>query len=206
MPQLGVNIDHVATVRQARRGTLPDPVEAAVIAEQAGCDSIVCHLREDRRHIQDGDLRRLKETVRAPLNLEMSVAEDVVAQAVAVRSRQGTLVPERRAELTTEGGLDLLRHGDRVAEVTRTLSAAGIAVSVFVDPDRAQLTRAKELGVPIVELHTGRYAEAGGSRELLDELRAAAEYAHALGLRVNAGHGLEYANVAAGAGGPDNGE
>lgn len=202
MPQLGVNIDHVATVRQARRGALPDPVEAAVIAEQAGADSIVCHLREDRRHIQDDDLRRLKETVRTRLNLEMSVASEIVDIARRLQPQQATLVPERRAELTTEGGLDLLRHGARVSEVAHTLSAAGIEVSVFVDPDRAQLTRAKELGVAMVELHAGRYAEAHEPQQAqrrLDELRAAAECAHALGLRVNAGHGLDYANVDAAA-------
>lgn len=200
MPRLGVNIDHVATVRQARRGQLPDPIEAARIAERFGCDSIVCHLREDRRHIQDADLVRLKACVTTRLNLEMSVAPEIVAQAVAVKPHQVTLVPERRVELTTEGGLDLLRHGARVRDVAAACRSAGIELSVFIDPQERQIQEAQVLGVGIVELHTGRYAEAapGAARErVLEELRQAVEVARAAGLRVNAGHGLDYSNVEA---------
>ena len=199
MPLLGVNIDHVATVRQARRGLLPDPVEAALIAERSGCDSIVCHLREDRRHMQEDDLARLTAGVRTRLNLEMSVAPEIVALALRCRPQQATLVPERREELTTEGGLDLRRHGARVGEVVRALTAAGIEVSVFIDPTAESVELAQGLGVGLVELHTGRFAGAAAPAATeagLEELRAAAERAHACQLRVNAGHGLDYANVA----------
>jgi len=199
-PQLGVNIDHVATLRQARRGYLPDPVEAALIAESAGADSIVCHLREDRRHIQDADVRALKTRIRTRLNLEMSLAPEIVEQAIQITPHQATLVPERRAELTTEGGLDLLAHGARVRETLRCLTDAGIAVSVFIDPERAQIAQAQALGVAIVELHTGRYAEAttpAAAQRELRHLETAARYAHELGLRVNAGHGLDYTTTEA---------
>lgn len=198
MPQLGVNVDHIATVRQARRGALPDPVEAALIAESAGADSIVCHLREDRRHIQDRDVWALKEHIRTRLNLEMSIAPEIVEVAAQVRPWQATLVPERRAELTTEGGLDVVRLGAQVAHAAQRLSAAGIAVSVFIDPESRQIAAAHKLGLSMIELHTGRYAVATGehdTRQALEELRTATEHAHGLGLTVNAGHGLDYDNV-----------
>ena len=199
MPLLGVNIDHVATLRQARRGEKPDPVEAARMAERAGCDSIVCHLREDRRHIQDADLPRVQRAIRTRLNLEMSVAPAIVRIALRLKPWQVTLVPERRAELTTEGGLDVRRHGRRVAEVARACKAAGIDVSVFIDPSAEQVAAAQTIGVRMVELHTGAYAGAKTAlqrRARLHELQRAIAHAHRLGLRVNAGHGLDYDNVA----------
>ena len=200
MPQLGVNIDHVATLRQARRTVEPDPVWAAAEAELAGCDSIVCHLREDRRHMQDRDLVALRRTVCTRLNLELAASPEIVAIALRVRPDQATFVPERRQEVTTEGGLDVAAHRRRLAPAIRRLQQRGVAVSLFVDPDLRQLEGARALGVSMVELHTGRYANArtdAGRRRALAQLRAAARQAQVMGLAVNAGHGLTYRNVAA---------
>ena len=198
--RLGVNIDHVATVRQARRGTRPDPVEAALACERAGADSIVCHLREDRRHIQDADVRRLKRVLKTRLNLEMSIAPDVVRAALAIRPWRVTLVPERRQELTTEGGLDAARLTRRLATVVSAFHRRSIEVSVFIDPSAAQIRAAETLGVTVVELHTGRYADAPSVSARIRELRAireAAALAASRGLEVAAGHGLDYDNTRA---------
>jgi pyridoxine 5-phosphate synthase len=195
--RLGVNIDHVATLRQVRRAAEPDPLEAALLAERGGADSIVCHLREDRRHIQDLDLRRLRERVRR-LNLEMALVDDIVRIALETRPEQVTLVPERREEVTTEGGLDLLAVRDRLPPVVERFRAQGIGVSLFIDPDPAQVEAAKASGAGIVEFHTGTYANAAGPeavRKALLQIEEAAAQAKALGLAVAAGHGLTYANV-----------
>lgn len=195
--RLGVNVDHVATVRQARRGRVPDPVEAARAVEEAGADSIVCHLREDRRHIQDDDVARLRRAVRTRLNLEMSLAPDVVAAALRIRPPQVTLVPERRRELTTEGGLDVAAAPERVRRAVERFRARGIEVSLFIDPDPRQVAAAVRAGAPVVELHTGAYAHAAGRarRRELARLREAAREARAAGLVVAAGHGLDLENV-----------
>ncbi len=198
MPRLGVNIDHVATLRQARRGRLPDPLEAARVCERAGANAIVAHLREDRRHMQDTDIHRLRRVVRTRLNLEMAIAPSVVRVALAVRPDQATLVPERRQELTTEGGLNVAAHWRRLLPVVRRLQRRGIVVSLFVDPEPRQLDAAAALGVEAIELHTGRYADAKTARErqrCLQALRGAAHYGQQLGLMVHAGHGLHYENV-----------
>lgn len=200
MPQLGVNVDHVATLRQARRAPEPDPVWAAVEAELAGCDSIVCHLREDRRHIQGTDLAALRRTVSTRLNLEMAIAGDVVSAALRVRPDQATIVPERRLEITTEGGLNVVAHRRRLAPIVRTLQARKIAVSLFIDPDLRQVEASKALGVPMIELHTGGYANArtdAARQGALARLRTVTAQALGLGLIVHAGHGLTYQNVAA---------
>jgi pyridoxine 5-phosphate synthase len=194
-PRLYINIDHVATVRQARRTDEPDPVEAAALCEAAGADGITVHLREDRRHIQDHDAERLAEQVKL-LNLELATGEDVVVFACRLRPYQATLVPERREEVTTEGGLDLSRPNPRLRETIRRLEEAGARVSLFVDPDRAALDAAKDLGVPAVELHTGRYAHGWRAGDAaLDQLRLASRHAADMGLFVHAGHGLTYLNV-----------
>jgi pyridoxine 5-phosphate synthase len=198
MPRLGVNIDHVATIRQARGGKEPDPVWAAVLAELGGADGITIHLREDRRHIQDRDLRLLRETVKVRLNLEASVAPEIIAIAREARPDQVTLVPERREEVTTEGGLDAIGQRHRVAEVIRELRDAGIEVSLFIDPDVDQVEASAQLGAAAVELHTGRYADAPRGREQARELSAlarAGELVVARGLALHAGHGLNYENV-----------
>jgi pyridoxine 5-phosphate synthase len=198
MPRLGVNIDHVATIRQARGGREPDPVWAAVLAELAGADGITVHLREDRRHIQDRDLRVLRETVRTRLNLEMSVEPEIVTIAVQVRPDQVTLVPERRAEVTTEGGLDVLGQFDRVAAAVARCRDGGLEVSLFIDPDPAQVEASRRAGAQAVELHTGRYADALAPADRARELRALADAgaaAVAHGLALHAGHGLNYQNV-----------
>jgi pyridoxine 5-phosphate synthase len=197
MPELGVNIDHVATIRQARKTYEPDPVAAAVLAELAGADSITIHLREDRRHIQDRDLRVLRETVTTKLNLELSVSEEIVGIACQAKPEQATLVPERREEVTTEGGLDVSSHLVTVARAVKRLQAAGIVVSLFIDPDPRQLQLSKELGVEAIELHTGQYALAKGvaQQQQLAALVAAGKIANDLGLRLHAGHGLNYHNV-----------
>jgi pyridoxine 5-phosphate synthase len=194
---LGVNIDHVATLRQARRGRNPDPLLAALLAEQAGADSITLHLREDRRHIQDHDVERLRDTLQTRMNLELAATEPMVAIATRVRPADVCLVPERRTELTTEGGLDLLRGGPALGAAVARLAAAGIRVSLFIDPDSAQIEAALALGAPAVELHAGSYAEATGERRAheLHRLASAARSATAAGLVVNAGHGLDYHNV-----------
>ena len=197
--RLGVNIDHIATLRQARRGRRPDPIEAAQVCERAGAHQIVCHVREDRRHIQETDVRRLKRTLRIPLNLEMSIAPEMVRLALAVRPNSATLVPERRQELTTEGGLDVSRLAGRLRRIVPAFAQAGIAVSLFIDPDPRQVRVAHELGVPSIELHTGRYAQANSTRAQARELRVLAQTAtlgHQLGLVIAAGHGVDYDNAA----------
>ncbi|TAH36990.1 MAG: pyridoxine 5'-phosphate synthase [Planctomycetota bacterium] len=197
MPRLHVNIDHVATVRQARRERVPDPVAAAVICELAGAQGITVHLREDRRHIQDRDLRLLRETVTTLLNQEMALAEEMVRIALEVRPDEVCVVPEDRQELTTEGGLDAAAALPRLHKEVPKLQQAGIAVSLFVDPDPKALEAAAQCGADFVELHTGRYARARAAERHneLKRLETAARYAHELGLRVNAGHGLDYDNV-----------
>jgi pyridoxine 5-phosphate synthase len=195
--RLYINIDHVATVRQARRTDEPDPLEAARLAEAAGADGITVHLREDRRHIQDADVEALAPAVRV-LNLELATSADVLAVACRLRPYQATIVPERREEITTEGGLDLRRPNPRLRETIRRLDEAGARVSLFIDPDTAALDAAKDLGVPAVELHTGRYAHTWRESDAaLDELRRAARHAADMGLFVHAGHGLTYRNVVA---------
>jgi pyridoxine 5-phosphate synthase len=197
-PRLGVNVDHVATLRQARGVAYPDPVEAALVAETAGADGIVVHLREDRRHIQERDAREIRRRLRVPLNLEMAVTEAMLAFACTLAPPRACLVPERREELTTEGGLDVVRHAARVRDAVARLAQAGAAVSLFVDPDAAQLAAAHEAGAAAVELHTGDYANAAGPADAARELarlRAAAVEADRLGLEVHAGHGLTVANV-----------
>lgn len=198
MPKLGVNIDHVATVRQARRTYEPDPVWAAAAAELGGADQITVHLREDRRHIQDRDLRLLRETVTVRLNLECACADSMLEIACEVRPHQVCLVPEKREEVTTEGGLDVAGNLARVDQATKKLTASGIQVSLFIDPDSRQIEAALKAGASVVELHTGRYAHAVKTpeeQEELEKIRKAAAYATKLGLSVDAGHGLTYANV-----------
>ena len=198
MPTLGVNIDHIATIRQARRTVEPDPVAAAVLAELAGADGITVHLREDRRHIQDRDVRILRESVRTHLNLEMAATEEMVQIALEIQPDYITLVPERREEVTTEGGLDIIAGGDRLADTVQTLQNGGIPVSLFIDPNPEQIKASEKAGAKFIELHTGTYAEAKGETEQAKQLALLAqscEQARDLGLRVNAGHGLTYWNV-----------
>jgi pyridoxine 5-phosphate synthase len=195
---LGVNIDHVATVRQARRTVEPDPVAAAVLAELGGADGITAHLREDRRHIQDRDLRLLRETVRTHLNLEMAATPEMVKIALEVQPDYVTLVPEQREEVTTEGGLDIVGALERMKGVVGQLQDAGIPVSLFIDADSEQIEASAKIQAQFIELHTGQYAEANTEVERekeLEILRKGCEGAIALGLRVNAGHGLTYQNV-----------
>ena len=196
--RLGVNIDHVATIRQARRGEFPDPVEAALICQRAGASSIVAHLREDRRHIQENDVRRLKRALRVPLNLEMSIAPSVVRIALTVRPSQVTLVPERRQELTTEGGLDVVGLRRSLIPLIKTFQKRGIIVSLFIDPDTRQIEASQKVGAPMVELHTGTYANASHAKAGALAQRAIASgalSAKQLGLIVAAGHGLDYNNM-----------
>ena len=198
MPKLGVNIDHVATLRQARQEGEPDVLQAVRLCEKAGADSIVCHLREDRRHIHDQDVRILREHLLKPLNLEMSIVPSIVKIACCVKPDQATLVPERRQELTTEGGLDVARLFPRVQQAVAKLQKSGITVSLFVDPVKKQIRAAKKSGATIVELHTGRYATAttqDRQKRELKKLRTAAAFAHNQGLAVAAGHGLKYHNT-----------
>ena len=198
MARLGVNIDHVATVRQARRTIEPDPVWAAALAELGGADVITLHLREDRRHIQDRDLRVLRETVQVKLNLEMAAADEITAIALAVKPCQVTLVPEKREEITTEGGLDVIGNRDRVKRCVDQLLAAGIEVSLFIDADNRQIDLSREVGAQAVELHTGRYADAKLGEEQnreLESLRSAGAHAVSSGLILHMGHGLTYRNV-----------
>ena len=194
---LGVNIDHVATLRQARRARYPDPLYAALLAEEAGADSITLHLREDRRHIQDRDVSAMRAALQTRMNLEMAVTEEMIRIATAVRPQDCCLVPESRAEVTTEGGLDVLRQGARTADAVTALGAAGIRVSLFIDPDPVQIEAALRSGAPVIELHTGAYAGAAGAARAreFERLRSAAKLAASLGLTVNAGHGLNYHNV-----------
>lgn len=196
--RLGVNIDHIATLRNARGVRYPDPVAAAAMAENAGADGITIHLREDRRHITDRDVRLLKQTLNVPMNLEMAVTDEMLAIAEEIKPAYCCLVPEKREELTTEGGLDVKGQQEAVDAAVERLSAAGIAVSLFIDPNRQQIDAAKASGAPIIELHTGQYAEAESEAErdeLLEKLKLAADYAHGVGLQVNAGHGLHYHNT-----------
>ena len=194
--RLYVNIDHVATLREARQTDEPDPVAAAAAAERGGADGITVHLREDRRHIQDADVRALRARPGTVLNLELAQHPEIVRLACRLRPFQATLVPERRQEITTEGGLAVRKGDRRLADTIRRLTAAGIRVSLFIGPDRTTISRAADLGVPAVELHTGRYAHTWHkSDRALDALRAAAAHAQARGLAVHAGHGLTYRNV-----------
>lgn len=194
---LGVNIDHVATLRQARGTDYPDPVYAAAIAEHAGADGITVHLREDRRHIQDRDIRVLAQTLQTRMNFEMAVTEEMLAFAEEIRPAHACFVPEKREELTTEGGLNIQEQEAHLSAACKRLAAAGIEVSLFIDPDFAQIDAAKRTGAPVIELHTGAYAESTGEQQAaeLKRIQDAAAYAHALGLVVNAGHGLHYHNV-----------
>jgi pyridoxine 5-phosphate synthase len=194
---LGVNIDHVATLRQARRARQPDPVHAALAAEQAGADGITLHLREDRRHIQDRDVRALCSLLQTRMNLEMAVTDEMLAIAAEVRPGDCCLVPEKRTELTTEGGLDVAGQVARIRAAAAALGGAGIRVALFIDPEPAQIEAAAASGAPAVELHTGAYcdATAGGRATELERLRAGARLAARLGLEVHAGHGLDYHNV-----------
>ena len=194
---LGVNIDHVATLRQARRGRRPDPVHAALTAEIAGADSITLHLREDRRHIQDHDVRALRGLLHTRMNLELAVTDEMLAVAAEVRPADCCFVPERRQEITTEGGLDVTAQAARVRDATTRLRQAGVRVALFIDPDARQVEAAAHAGAPVIELHTGAYAEAAGASAAteLERLRAAARLGSSLGLEVHAGHGLNYRNV-----------
>jgi pyridoxine 5-phosphate synthase len=196
---LGVNIDHVATLREARGTRYPSPVDAAVVAEQGGADSITVHLREDRRHIQDADLVAIKGVMQTHMNLEMAVTDEMLAIAGEIRPSDCCLVPERRQELTTEGGLDVPAQQAKIQDACARLAEIGIRVSLFIDPEERQLDAARAVGAPVVELHTGRYADAGDSPVRQQELRRivrAAEYGDSLGLTIHAGHGLHYDNVA----------
>jgi pyridoxine 5-phosphate synthase len=193
--RLGVNIDHVATIRNARGIRHPDPVRAARIAEQAGADGITAHLREDRRHISDEDIARLSGEIDLPLNFEMAATEEMLGIALRHKPHAACIVPESRAELTTEGGLDAVRGHNHLARFVRELGKAGIRVSLFVDPDSAQLDAAKALGAPVVELHTGAYCDADGSERELARIAKAAAHAEAIGLECHAGHGLSFDTV-----------
>lgn len=197
MPTLGVNIDHIATIRQARRTVEPDPVAAAILAELGGADGITVHLREDRRHIQDRDVRLLRQTVRTHLNLEMAPTDEMVAIALEIKPDYVTLVPEKREEVTTEGGLDIAGQSQRLAEIVDKLQSASIPVSLFIDADVSQIEASVNVKAQFIELHTGQYAEADSeaSRQELAMLASCCEQATSAGLRVNAGHGLTYWNV-----------
>ncbi|HEY8554828.1 MAG TPA: pyridoxine 5'-phosphate synthase [Burkholderiales bacterium] len=198
MIELGVNVDHVATLRQARGTRYPDPVHAALLAEQAGADLITLHLREDRRHIQDHDVERLRGLLQTRMNLEMAATDEMIAFARRVRPHDCCLVPERREELTTEGGLDVAGNRERLARCCAELASAGIRVSLFIDPDPAQVAAAAAIGAPVIELHTGHYADAPDEarrRHELARIARAVEQGRGLGLKVNAGHGLNYHNV-----------
>lgn len=198
MIELGVNIDHVATLRQARGTSYPDPIRAALLAEESGADAITLHLREDRRHIQDRDVEALRGRLRTRMNLEAAVTEEMLRFALRILPQDVCLVPEKRQELTTEGGLDVIGGFDRVREACRLLAGAGIRVSLFIDPEPAQIDAAKRAGAPVIEIHTGAYAESEEAERTAREferIRQAAAYGHKAGLKVNAGHGLHYGNV-----------
>ncbi|KAA0873828.1 pyridoxine 5'-phosphate synthase [Nitrincola tapanii] len=194
---LGVNIDHIATLRQARGTRYPDPVHAALLAEEAGADGITVHLREDRRHIQERDIRILAQVLQTRMNLEMALTQEMLDFAREIAPAHICLVPEKREELTTEGGLDVIQYEDSVKRFCHELGEQGAEVSLFIDPDEAQIDAAVRVGAPAIELHTGAYAEASGSAQMaeLERIRAAAVYAHQCGLIVNAGHGLHYHNT-----------
>jgi pyridoxine 5-phosphate synthase len=195
--ELGINIDHVATLRNARGTIYPDPLRAARLAEEAGADLITLHLREDRRHIKDADLLALRPLIKTRMNLECAVTPEMIDIACKVKPHDVCLVPEKREEVTTEGGLDVLGHYEAVKAATNQLKNAGIRVSLFIDPEEKQIQAAKEVGATVVELHTGRYADLTGPEQLaeLERIRKAAKYAKSIGLRVNAGHGLHEGNV-----------
>ena len=195
--ELGINIDHVATLRNARGTAYPDPLKAARLAEEAGADLITLHLREDRRHIKDADLLALRPLIKSRMNLECAVTPEMIKIACQVKPHDVCLVPEKRAEVTTEGGLDVLGHYDAVKLATQQLQKAGIRVSLFIDPDEKQIAAAKELGATVIELHTGRYADEAGDAQMkeLERIKKAAAYGVSIGLRVNAGHGLHEGNV-----------
>jgi pyridoxine 5-phosphate synthase len=197
MIRLGVNVDHVATLREARKTVEPEPVYAALIAEEAGADSIVVHLREDRRHIKERDVRTIREVLKIPLNLEMATADDIVGIALDIQPRQATLVPEKREEVTTEGGLDIENTAARLRDVIKSLKDKNIMVSLFIDPESAAVEMSRDLGADAIELHTGRFAESymKGEEEFLKELEAAARLSSEIGLLTFAGHGLTYQNV-----------
>jgi pyridoxine 5-phosphate synthase len=195
--RLGVNIDHVATVRNARGGDNPDPVRAAQLAQGAGADGITAHLREDRRHISDDDIARLGAALTIPLNLEMAATDEMLAIALRAKPHAACIVPEKREERTTEGGIDVVTQFVRLKPIVATLTGAGIRVSMFIEPDRKQIDASRALGAPVVELHTGAYANARGAEaeKLLTKIRHAAEFGAELGLEIHAGHGLTYENV-----------
>ncbi len=201
MKSLGVNIDHIATLRQARKGNSPDPVIAAGICEIAGCDSIVCHLREDRRHIQERDVKILKETVRKKLNLEMALSNEIIEIALKIKPHQVTLVPEKREELTTEGGLNVLAYFEKLKESIEEFHENNIIVSLFIEPDMKLIEKSRETDADAIEIHTGRYAnyyEKGLEKEIYEELsmiEKTTEYAMSIGLKVHSGHGLDYTNI-----------
>ena len=195
--RLYINIDHVATLRQARRGQEPDPIEAASVCETAGADGITAHLREDRRHIQDADIEKLRKSVKTYFNLEMACVAEMLELARRLKPEQVTLVPERREEITTEGGLDITSDPARIRNAIEALSTAGIRVSLFIDPTRAAVEQSKKLGVPAIELHTGSYSHNPDSDSTLEALRDSSRLAAELGLAVHAGHGLNLENVAA---------
>ncbi len=193
--RLGVNIDHVATVRNARGGDNPDPVRAAILAAEAGADGITAHLREDRRHISDDDIERLTRALTIPLNLEMAATDEMAAIALKAKPHAACIVPEKREERTTEGGIDAAGQHNRLAPIVSALVKANIRVSMFIEPSKAQLDASKALGAPVVELHTGGYAH--GAAGELERIRAAAEYGQSIGLEIHAGHGLTFDNVKA---------
>lgn len=198
MPKLGVNVDHVATLREARGGIEPDPAWAASICEQAGCDSIVAHLREDRRHINDADVRLLKKNVRTRFNLEMSINKDIVAVAKKIAPHQATLVPEKRQELTTEGGMCVTKQKKKIADVVKALKKKKIEVSIFIDPCETEIRAAKNIGAEVIEIHTGQYSLVSAWKAVDKEFKKienAVNLALSLGLVVNAGHGLNYSNA-----------
>ncbi len=198
MVKLGVNIDHVATLRQARGGVEPDPISAALTCESAGADSIVAHLREDRRHINDKDLKLLRDSVKTKLNLEMSIQKEIVEIALKTRPNQATLVPEKRQELTTEGGLDVISLEKQIKDTVSQLKQKGIMVSLFIEPDKKQIEKSKQVNADFIELHTGKYSNSKTREEFnqrLLELIEATRFAKEIGLGVNAGHGLNYQNV-----------
>jgi len=204
--RLGINIDHIATLRQARGGSRPDPVEAARVALQAGCDGITLHLREDRRHVQEKDLRILREDVTTHLNLEMALTDDIIRIALDVKPDQVTFVPEKREEITTEGGLDVMRQGVKLKETIQKFQNLNILVSLFIDPDSDQIRAAQESGALAIELHTGSFADAfhqGDYQDTLAHIERAAALAKKLGLKVFAGHGLDYDNIGPMASNPD---
>jgi len=195
--ELGINIDHVATLRNARGTVYPDPLKAAHLAEEAGADLITLHLREDRRHIKDADLLALRPLIKTRMNLECAVTPEMINIACKVKPHDVCLVPEKREEVTTEGGLDVLGHFESVKAATKQLQGAGIRVSLFIDPDAKQIQAAKDVGATVVELHTGRYADLSGTDQVaeLERIRKAAQFGKSIGLRINAGHGLHEGNV-----------